>query len=1516
MPRLDRTAPLPHADESPRADGHSPIGQVARPQAGPTASRPTRGTVKERFEQMINMRKIPQQPALKVDGWNDRTALEICEGWRDNLVRDVSIPALSRLLALNFERTRPDAIPAERKAERLLPEGSSKAAYYEAMVESFLRSIGASDEELHAILDSFKKAGLGGLHRQKAVVASTINGSVSAVQYAVTAHPIAKLALYGVQLVLTTINSRLTYTSAKIRLRYSGTEELMPLGRADAAPSAKVGPSVTSAAAKLVTQLGKIKKDVSAMESALAALNEATQERSQLPEGSPARQEAEHKLRTACEDMSIAFAAFCLRSELKSTYKTASESAKIEFRGNERSLYGSYTNGTAALATTLLAIFAPTSAVTLGATAAAAALGAVIYAGYQLSSGPSKDGEAKAKRAIVALSKSMDILGGNAVKQQKARADAYRGYLDARRSRNPETRAQARGKLLEQLETIAQNDSTKDDLEPLQNWTAYADHQKNAADAIAQIRADRPQDPDASPIDDETRGALEAELEQRVQAKTQQLDAEFAQTYGSRFTTGTVIDGWKTPYRMRFESMGRLLLGQVSASARSLLKLQATPVESEQQASIRTLHVAGRRQELKACLRDWINFETAQARMKETANMSDDDPALQGKLDSAARALVAIRNPNAQALFSGDGRQQVEATKLAKKMTIGEEERYTMTMGGATALSTIVNLSGTAAGLGLTVDKVMQESHGIHPPTQHFGDQKDGQILSQGSAPFTAHYSAGERARFQKTEMSAVRNVLKREGDPVKAALDVPHAEAFAVDNPSLDFKALDKALDALVEDLEKRADIVDEITLSIGGAKLASGKLDGTTEYLKWRKEQAPLRTKAAFTGRQVGMVAKAAGISVASPFVQALAQIPLSRTRKAARLGDDKSLEVREKLTAFATGRSTDIKIDNDLDETDKTAKTSGKLETPETPETPETQTTTPPAVKTRTLIGLSDSDAEHQELALQAAAAAVIGIPVFGEQARGLSPLDDVTPARRESITEADDYRRLLTEGGGERQARAWLHENGIEAVHNSGSGLNCLIISLLQHATGRYGRDDERILAGEARRYRDELVAHGHSEIMRDDGTPEMLHADEPAVVHLLDLIERDHGMRLALNLVMPEIINTPDETGQQVGLFRVPPREDEAERYPNAHPVAIVQFGNHFEALRSPQTNASPQIQVTAGNERPASPLRSRSPSPSIGEKNLSGDSDDIVFSFRRTIGERNLSVSSGDSLFSIPGIGKRTLSVGSDDSAFSIDLQKDDPPQVSSETVNVDVKAPPPNTADVGSELRGQLEGAGAMRTTEQAKPLLDTLREAINHDALDVAWRHPTHRWNLMHVAAAAGDADLIRALHARGVAAGLDDDAWSTPLHLASENGHTSAAAALLEAGVNANMVDRAGYRPLHAAARTGDRRMIELLVQHGAQVNAQHSRTGETAAHLAARDGKTESVRTLLAAGANPRLEAQRGKQPKLLSRLNPLAKPKGGETVREALDRSKKARGEADYALTRGALKQGERVVKRK
>lgn len=57
-------------------------------------------------------------------------------------------------------------------------------------------------------------------------------------------------------------------------------------------------------------------------------------------------------------------------------------------------------------------------------------------------------------------------------------------------------------------------------------------------------------------------------------------------------------------------------------------------------------------------------------------------------------------------------------------MTIGERERYTMTNAGPAALAGLVNIGGAAASLGLNIEKVVAESHGISMPAQ-YGDQND-----------------------------------------------------------------------------------------------------------------------------------------------------------------------------------------------------------------------------------------------------------------------------------------------------------------------------------------------------------------------------------------------------------------------------------------------------------------------------------------------------------------------------------------------------------------------------------------------------------------------------------------------------------------------------------------------------------------------------------------------------------------------------------------------------------------------
>ncbi|XLV72387.1 hypothetical protein ACKZDW_25225 [Ralstonia syzygii subsp. celebesensis] len=231
-------------------------------------------------------------------------------------------------------------------------------------------------------------------------------------------------------------------------------------------------------------------------------------------------------------------------------------------------------------------------------------------------------------------------------------------------------------------------------------------------------------------------------------------------------------------------------------------------------------------------------------------------------------------------------------------MTIGERERYTITNAGPATLAAAVNITGAVASLGLNIDKAVAQSHGVTIPAQ-YGDQNDARTLAQGSAPVTAPYVAAERARFQKTRMAKTLQTLAREGDRVTLKLDLPAGRATALDAGDTD---TDQALDNLIKQLEGLRDIPDELTLSVGGQKLASGKLDGTTSYQNWRYQDAPASTKAKFQMRKMGMVADNLAISVVTPFAQSVAQVPLSMTRAAVTRGNAMSVNVRDHLTRLA--------------------------------------------------------------------------------------------------------------------------------------------------------------------------------------------------------------------------------------------------------------------------------------------------------------------------------------------------------------------------------------------------------------------------------------------------------------------------------------------------------------------------------------------------------------------------------------------------------------------------------------
>lgn len=867
---------LPVAGSSPPSPSAAPNAQQApAAPAQPGAAGSARGTVRGRLAQLLDIKKVQHEPAVSVQRWDEAATLDICERWLEGQRRQPSIVGLARLVALNFERARPHAIPDDLKDQRLLPERSSDDDYYREMIATFLETVGIEDAA--QVLDSFKKTGTGVLHRQHVNVSATVNGAVSVAQLAASAHLPAKTALSAVQLLMTMLTTERAFDSANVRFRTSGTEEVMPLGKADASPSAKTGPNVLQASKRLARELHKAGHAVRKMERAQAEIDDA-HARAIAPGATvEQRRRAEQDMRAAGEALSIAYARFCMRAQLKSDYKSAAESAKIEYEGNKRALGVSVASGALGITTTVLGVLTPvvvTATVTAGATAAAVALGAALYVGYQLSTGPSKDGEAKAKRAIVALAKSLDLIAGNTARQQQERAQAYRTYIAEKRATNkPEVRKQAKAKLVAALEDIARRDGTENDLDPLENWSEYAKLRRQIAEA----------------------GADEATVGQ--------LEDAFAQAHGSRFNRATVSDGWKTPERMRLDNMGRLLLGRVCESLVTLHDYNGEAErgvgrDSKRQAAARAPMHAGRRADVKAALRDWLHFELAQSRMK--AALAEPDPGqARASLQAAAQALTAIESADARALFSPQARRQVDATKLAKSMVIGERERYTMTNAGATALGGVVNAFGAAASLGLNIQKDIKASHGIHTPPK-YGDQNDARLLAQSTAPITAPYSAAERARFQKTGMAKLTQTLERKGDPVGTRLELPAMNAALLD---LHDRHSDAALDMLLAEMEAMRDIPDQIAVSVGGTALASAKLSGTTGYYKWRYKHASVGTKAKFKTRQMAMVADSVGISVVSPIAQAVAQIPLSKTRTTLERGQALSTNVRDRLKHLAT-------------------------------------------------------------------------------------------------------------------------------------------------------------------------------------------------------------------------------------------------------------------------------------------------------------------------------------------------------------------------------------------------------------------------------------------------------------------------------------------------------------------------------------------------------------------------------------------------------------------------------------
>jgi uncharacterized protein len=177
------------------------------------------------------------------------------------------------------------------------------------------------------------------------------------------------------------------------------------------------------------------------------------------------------------------------------------------------------------------------------------------------------------------------------------------------------------------------------------------------------------------------------------------------------------------------------------------------------------------------------------------------------------------------------------------------------------------------------------------------------------------------------------------------------------------------------------------------------------------------------------------------------------------------------------------------------------------------------------------------------------------------------------------------------------------------------------------------------------------------------------------------------------------------------------------------------------------------------------------------------------------------------------------------------------------------------------------------------------TVRSLLNQHA-DVNARSADGSTALLW-AAHWSDLETADALLRAGADTNLSNDFRMTPLSQACTNGNGALVKALLKAGAKPNIAIATGETPLMTCSRSGSLDGVQMLLEFGAEVNAKepsqnqtalmwavaerhadvvkaliaahadlkaHTKEGSTALHFAARTGDQESVRLLLAAGAD--------------------------------------------------------------
>src|SRR5688572_18175536 len=122
------------------------------------------------------------------------------------------------------------------------------------------------------------------------------------------------------------------------------------------------------------------------------------------------------------------------------------------------------------------------------------------------------------------------------------------------------------------------------------------------------------------------------------------------------------------------------------------------------------------------------------------------------------------------------------------------------------------------------------------------------------------------------------------------------------------------------------------------------------------------------------------------------------------------------------------------------------------------------------------------------------------------------------------------------------------------------------------------------------------------------------------------------------------------------------------------------------------------------------------------------------------------------------------------------------------------------------------------------------------------------------LHWAARNDDSNLVDRLIRAGADAKATNRYGVTPIALACENGSATVVERLLKAGVSANTTGPLGETALHLCARTGRPEAVKALIARGATIDTIENWRGQTPLMWAAAEGHADTMRVLIEAGAD--------------------------------------------------------------